>query len=139
MNDKDMARTLGIVSLGIGIAEVAAPERIERLLGVENGSTSGVLRALGVREVFHGMDLLAHRDPLPGVWGRVAGDVLDGALLGAAATRTRRPAALAAVSCLVLGIGALDLLAALRLSRMRRLAARRAALPALRRLVNRWR
>jgi hypothetical protein len=109
-----LPRTLGWASLGIGMAELLAPRTIARWLGVDPGR-SGLLRALGVREVGHGVDLLAHRDPAPGIHARVAGDALDGALLGVAATRTRNPGGFAALSAAVLGIVALDLLCAVRL------------------------
>ena len=66
-------------------------------MGVGNGQVTGILRVLGVREIMHGIDILAHKDPTPGVWSRVFGDLLDGVLLGAAATRTKKPGGLAAI------------------------------------------
>jgi len=117
MDGRRAARGLGWAGLGLGIAEIVAPRCIGRLIGAGRGRPSGTLRALGVREVLHGVDILAHRDPGPGVLSRVAGDVLDAALLGAVARKSRRPAGTAAAFALVLGIGLLDALVARRLAR----------------------
>ena len=50
-----------------------------------------------------------------GIWSRVAGDLLDGALLRMAATRTRNPAGQAAVAAMVLPVVVADMLYAERL------------------------
>jgi len=94
MTDKEMGEALGWASIGIGLAEIAAPKQLEKMMGISNGQNTGILRALGTREIATGMDILAHDDPTPGVWGRVVGDCLDLALLGVAATRTKKPAGL---------------------------------------------
>jgi hypothetical protein len=65
----------------------------------------------------HGVDILAHKDPTPGVWSRVFGDVLDGVLLGAAATRTKNPEGLAAVFAAVTPVVIADMIFAPRLSK----------------------
>ena len=87
------ARMLGWASLAIGLTEIVAPRKVEELLGLESRpGYHGILRVLGVREVMHGVGILA--DPQPngettiGVWARVVGDVLDSALLGMAAMRS---------------------------------------------------
>jgi hypothetical protein len=118
------AHTLGWASIGIGLAELVAPDRVESLLGIENGASHrGMLRVLGMRELMHGAGILTeaevNRQLTAGVWSRVAGDVLDCALLGIAATRTRRPLAFAAVAAAVTAIGVADVCAALKLSRQR--------------------
>ena len=117
-DEKTIARGLGWVSIALGIGGVAAPRQIERLLGIEddNGQTAGVIRAVGVRELCHGIDILSHDDPTPGVWGRVAGDALDGVLLGIAAKKTRNPAGFTAAAAMVAGIVAADVFCAKRLS-----------------------
>jgi hypothetical protein len=51
------------------------------------------------------------------VKSRLAGDLLDTALLAVAATKTKHPGRFAAVSAMTLGIGLLDLLASWRLER----------------------
>lgn len=114
--DKEAARGLGVASLAIGLTELAAPRQVEHLLGIGDGRTTGVIRALGVRELMHGVDILSHDDPTPGVWARIAGDALDGAALAVAATKTRRPLSFAITTAMVLGIVALDVIFAERLA-----------------------
>lgn len=119
--DRAMARTLGFASLAIGLLELVAPDRVEWLLGLPEKRHTGVIQTLGVRELLHGVDLLSHPDdPRPGVFARVAGDGLDGAMLMAAARETRHPARFAATCGLVLGVVAMDLTLARRLWRQGR-------------------
>lgn len=116
MTDYETARTLGWASIGIGLTELACPRQVESLLGVGNGQTTGILRTLGVRELMHGIDILSHRDPTPGVWSRVAGDALDGVLMGVAGKNTRNPSGFNTALAMVLGITLLDVMFAWRLS-----------------------
>jgi hypothetical protein len=111
------ARGLGVASLAIGLTELAAPRQLERLMGIPDGENTTVMRMMGLREVMHGVDILAHDDPTESVWRRVAGDVVDTALLGVAARKTKRPAMFAAVTATVLAIGALDLMCAMKLKK----------------------
>ncbi|HEX6533622.1 MAG TPA: hypothetical protein VF041_03440 [Gemmatimonadaceae bacterium] len=115
MKDMQMAKGLGVASFGLGLAELAAPRWLERQLGVRNRTR--LLRALGAREVLAGVGVLAPRRPAAGLWSRVAGDVMDLALIGAAVRRSERRRALAAAAAFVLAIGALDLLYARRMQR----------------------
>ena len=120
--DTQMGQALGWASIGIGLAEIAAPGKVQELLVIEDrASHRGILRVLGVRELMHGFALLTEEKPsremTNSVWGRVAGDVLDTAVLGVAATKTKAPGRFAAVAAAVMGIGALDLLSAMRLER----------------------
>ena len=121
-SDTDGARALGWASIGIGLSELAAPANVENLLGLEDRpERRGILRVLGVRELMHGIGILTEQKPTPqlaaGVWSRVAGDVLDMALLGIAATKTKRPGKFAVVASMVGAIGVLDTVFALRLLR----------------------
>lgn len=116
-NDAAVARGLGWASIGIGLTEILAPRQVERAMGIGGGHHAGVLRVLGVREIMHGVDILSHRDPTPGVSGRVAGDALDGVLLGVAAAKTRRPGSFGTIAAMVLGIAALDMVCAGRLAK----------------------
>src|SRR5690349_12553534 len=93
--DVAASRALGVVSLAIGLAEILFPKKIEQTMGIHNGENTGMLRVLGVREIAHGIDLLAHDNPTPGVVSRVAGDMLDGVLLSAAAKKSRNPKGMA--------------------------------------------
>ncbi len=72
------ARLLGWFSLGLGAAELIAPGRIARALGMEGRET--LLRAYGAREVLAGVGALS-MEPTPHIWGRVAGDAVDLATL----------------------------------------------------------
>ena len=111
------ARGLGWFSIGLGAAELLAPSELARLIGVRDTSRSrGILRALGARELAAGVGLLLPRRPGRFLWSRVAGDVVDLALLGGAMALDRRTdsdrasLALAAVA----GVTALDTWATLR-------------------------
>ena len=115
--DQQAAQCIGWTSIAVGLTEILAPKHLEKTMGVGNGQVTGVLRVLGVREIMHGVDILAHKDPAPGVWSRVFGDLLDGVLLGAAATRTKKPGGLAAVFAAVIPLVLADMIFAPRLSR----------------------
>jgi hypothetical protein len=115
------ARALGWASIGIGLTEFAAPQVVESMLGIEHRpEQQGILRVLGIRELLHGAGILAEQRATEqlntGVWGRVAGDLLDGALLAIAGTQTKRPLRFAAVAANVGAIGLLDLYYATRTS-----------------------
>ncbi|SRX93179.1 putative cyclase/dehydrase [Saccharothrix espanaensis DSM] [Mycobacterium shimoidei] len=119
MNTKTaLVKGLGGASLGLGLSEMLAPEKVAALTGVDaNGRTRPVIRALGLRECGHAAALLFGPSKL--VWTRVAGDALDLALLGIGATnqdrqRRRRTAVSAAA---LVGIAAADLYAPLRSTR----------------------
>ena len=118
MDEKRLANALGWFSIGLGLAEVAAPGSVARLVGVRDDDRNRwTLRAMGVREVVSGVGILAQPRPAGWVWGRVGGDMLDLAYLGTAlssnrARRGRVTAAMAAVA----GVTALDVLCAQRLS-----------------------
>ncbi len=75
-----LVKVLSGASFGLGLAEVVAPGKVAALAGVDDtGRSHRVIRALGVRECGHGAALVGGPDKL--VWTRVAGDVLDVALL----------------------------------------------------------
>lgn len=113
------ARFLGLVSVALGISELAVPERVADFIGIEDSVLRrNLLRALGTREILSGLGVLAKPGSAGPLWARVAGDALDIALLGAAmADSPKRPARLAAATGAVLGITALDVFSAARLSR----------------------
>ena len=79
------SRILGWVSFAIGAAELLAPKKVARAVGM-NEERTGLLRAYGVREVLAGVG--SHSVyPVPALWSRVAGDVLDIATVALAADR----------------------------------------------------
>ncbi|HEX4421742.1 MAG TPA: SRPBCC family protein [Kofleriaceae bacterium] len=117
-----LARGLGVLSLGLGMTELAAPELLAKAIGLRPSSrTSFVLRAFGMREVLAGLGvLLQPRRPLP-LWARLAGDALDLAAIGwAAKTQRTRVERLAAAAVAVAGAAALDAVAARRVKRAQR-------------------
>ena len=75
------------------------------------------IRALGAREVAHGVSILARPAAAPAVWARVGGDIIDLYALGAAArwSGVNRGAATVSAAAL-LGATAMDLFVAGRLS-----------------------
>jgi len=116
---ENLANALGWLSLGLGIAGIAAPGSVARMIGVSDDKSSrAVLRAVGIREVASGVGILTQRRPGSWLWSRVAGDMMDLALLGKAlasddADRNRVAAATAAIA----GVTAVDLFASQRVSR----------------------
>jgi len=120
--NRTLARGLGWTSIAIGLTELLATRQVENMLGIrQDRSNDNTVRAMGLRELMHGAAILSSRDSdrwLAGsVWARVAGDVLDTALLGVAATRTRKPKLFSIISATVLLIGIMDFLTALRLTK----------------------
>jgi uncharacterized membrane protein len=113
-----LAGGLGWVSLGLGVAGLAAPRLLARLIGApDRGPTPAVLRAVGAREIACGLGLLSRPRPTGWMWARVAGDVMDLALLGSALrARRARPRRIATAAAAVAGVTALDALAARRLA-----------------------
>lgn len=81
MSPSTMVRALGWVSLGFGVASLAAPRRVATLFGF--GDRPRMVRALGVRDVVLGLGLgLARaRDPRPWMRARLAAEMSDTALL----------------------------------------------------------
>jgi hypothetical protein len=70
-----LAQGLGWFSIGLGIAELAAPGSLARFLGMEERTE--LIRVYGMREIATGLGILSQDDPAPWMWGRVGGDVLD--------------------------------------------------------------
>jgi uncharacterized protein YjeT (DUF2065 family) len=114
--DQGIRTALGLVSIAVGATELLAPKRITRMAGVNGRQSAGIVRVLGVRELMHAADLLLHHDPAPGLWSRVAGDMLDGIVMGLAATKSKRPSGLATLAALVLPVVLADMVFAPRVS-----------------------
>jgi hypothetical protein len=116
---RTLARALAWFSIGLGAAQLAAPERFTRLLGVDR-EHARLVRLYGLREIASGGALLAQRDPILGIWSRIGGDLIDLATLGAALGGSRRKGGVAAALALVAGAAALDVLCARQLQRHER-------------------
>jgi uncharacterized membrane protein len=111
------ANVLGWLSVGLGLAQLIAPRQVARWIGVEEDEdTELALRAVGVRELACGVGLLSHSHSAGWAWARVAGDVMDLALLAAAPRRNGAERTLGAAAS-VLGITLLDAQTALQLGR----------------------
>lgn len=109
MNYRKVANGLGWFSLALGLTEVLAAKPLSRVLGIKS---TALIRAFGVREILAGVGILTQARKGPWVWARIAGDALDGAVLGNAlrpsnAQRGNAALAIAAVAPVI----ALDVLA----------------------------
>ncbi|AXO37884.1 cyclase [Micromonospora sp. B006] len=113
-------RGLGWMSVGLGVAQLAAPDTVRRISGVDDSPASRVMVPLvGARELVHAAGLLTSRRKGVWAWTRVVGDAMDLASLGMALARRggRRRRRLVGVTGAVLGITMLDLLTAVHASR----------------------
>jgi hypothetical protein len=112
------------MSLGLGVAQLAAPDTVRRISGVDDSPTSRtVVPLVGARELIHAAGLLTSRRKGVWAWTRVAGDAMDLTALAVAIThrggsRRRR---LVAVTGAVAVITALDLLTAVRATRTKKI------------------
>jgi uncharacterized membrane protein len=114
-----VADGLGWFSIGLGLAELAAPRSVAQLIGVPDDDRSrAVLRAYGAREIATGIGILSSR-PHPGwLWARVAGDALDLATLAAAMRRDGVAGSqIASAMASVVGVMVADVAAARQLQR----------------------
>jgi hypothetical protein len=111
-----LARGLGLFSIALGIAEIAAPRALARALGMKG--QEGLIAGYGVREIATGIGILASKDPTPWIWGRVAGDALDLATLATALEGNNpKKENVGIAMAAVLGATALDVYCAQTLSR----------------------
>jgi len=105
-----LGRALGWLSLVLGVAELIAPRRIARALGMQGYEP--LLRAYGAREVVSGVVTLSP-DKEAGLWSRVAGDGVDLTTLVIALRRDNAKRDNVGMAlAMVLGITVLDLVAA---------------------------
>jgi uncharacterized membrane protein len=116
-----LANGIGWFSIGLGVAEIAAPDRLSRFIGVERRHRP-LLLALGLREIASGVGILRGRHRSGWMWSRVIGDAIDLALLGAAmrsgdGSRGR----LLAAGATIAGVTLVDVMTARQLARAERL------------------
>ena len=111
MNTLVLSRVLGWFSLSLGAVETVAPHALARALGLFG--EAWLVRAFGFREIAAGVTVLAKPDQPIGPMLRVAGDVLDLAVLAPAlSSRNRRSDAAHIAFVMVLGVTALDVMCA---------------------------
>jgi uncharacterized membrane protein len=110
---------LGWFSLGLGVAQMAAPGAVARLIGLRDDDRSRLwMRVVGVRELAAAAGILSRRRPAGWVWARVAGDGMDLALLGAGLAAKQRDAGrVAGAAAAVTGIAAADAFTGVRMGR----------------------
>jgi hypothetical protein len=113
-----LSRALGWFSIGLGLAQLVAPARVARIAGAEpDTNTIRLMRALGAREFLSGVGILSGQHNAAWIRGRVAGDLMDLALLGRLMSRDDADRRMTGVATLaVAGVTALDVLAAKRTS-----------------------
>ena len=117
MNDIQMSKGLGLLSLAIGGAELFAGRRLKHALGLPIPSNF-VKYVLGPREIINGFVAMAHPDKAGPVGTRILGDALDLAILGTALLPTNRRRNMAALATIaVVGVTILDLAAGAALAR----------------------
>jgi uncharacterized membrane protein len=116
----EITRFLGWFSLGLGVPQTLAPGRVNRLIGVRDDTSSRTWqRIVGARELAAAAGIFSRPRPAGWLWGRVAGDIKDLALLGAAwRNKEQRAGRLAAATASVAGITAVDAFTAARMSRV---------------------
>jgi uncharacterized membrane protein len=113
-----ISKGLGVFSLGLGLAELAVPSALARLIGIESDRTTrATLRVFGAREIASALGIFAKpKRPLP-VWTRVAGDVIDlGFLAWALKAKRSNGERIVGAMVAVLGVAALDVFAGAKLS-----------------------
>lgn len=112
-----LVRFLGWFSLGLGMAQIAAPSRVAQLIGVDDDdATITMMRVVGAREIASGIGILTQSKPTPWLWARVGGDAMDLALLRSAMESPRADQhRVATATAAVLGIAAVDALCSTRL------------------------
>jgi len=111
-----LTRALGWFSIGLGLAQVMVPNNVARLAGAEpTPDTIRLMRALGLRELSSGIGILSGKRTDDWVRARVAGDLMDLALLGRVLTQdSADKGRTIAAGLAVAGVTALDMLAAKR-------------------------
>jgi uncharacterized membrane protein len=114
-----IARSLGWFSVGLGLAEIAAPRAVARMIGVRDDERHrNTMVALGVRELVSGVGILTQARSSGWLWIRVGGDVMDLALLGSALrSDDSKRGRLAAATAAVVGVTLVDVLTGQELGR----------------------
>jgi uncharacterized membrane protein len=112
-----LANFLGWFSVALGTAQMLAPRQMSRLVGAREDDNTTTMRWLcGLRELSVGVGILTTPRPEGWLWARVAGDMADLAMLGATYTNGE-PVKTTGATLAVLGVTALDIIAAQELSK----------------------
>lgn len=116
MDYKKLGLGLGFFSLGLGLAEITAPGRLARLLGVKGKTARRVIGLFGARELLAGAMLLRGPAVSTNAWNRVVGDAMDLGALGLAFSRSKKGVVAGGLG-FVAGAMAVDAIVALGLAR----------------------
>ncbi|MEA2356862.1 MAG: hypothetical protein QOI62_122 [Solirubrobacteraceae bacterium] len=114
-----LATELGWFSLGLGTAQLLAPGRVNRAIGVRDDPRSRFWqRVVGVQELTAAAGILGRRRPVEWLWARTAGDVVHLAMLARALRggRGEQPARVEAAMASVVGCFAADAYASTRMT-----------------------
>ena len=115
--EQQLANSMGWFGIGLGLAELLAPRKVAHMIGVSREHRT-LIRLMGLRELASSAGILKDRSSATAVWTRVAGDVLDLALLGMAFTSSQsNRVRLTAATASVAGAMVVDLITAQQLSR----------------------
>jgi uncharacterized membrane protein len=116
--EKDsVTQFLGWFSVGLGVAELFAPNAVARLIGLQEDEHETLLRAYGMREIAAGVGILTRPKPTYWMWNRVLGDTIDlVSLHNATKTEGNDKARLRLAMLAVLGVTALDIACSARLT-----------------------
>jgi uncharacterized membrane protein len=113
---ESLANFLGWFSVGLGAAQMLAPKQMSRLVGASEDDNTTTMRWLcGLRELSVGLGILTTPRPEGWMWARVAGDMADLAMLGVTYSNGE-PVKTTGATLAVLGVTALDIIAAQELS-----------------------
>src|SRR3954451_1079158 len=83
--ERRVSKFLGAFSLGLGVAQLAMPERVNDLIGVKDTPKARTIqRLIGAQELSAGQGIFSFSPPTPILWSRVAGDALHLGLLAKA-------------------------------------------------------
>lgn len=115
-----LSGTLGQNAMGLGVWGTFFPNSVNRFLGL-NADTRVIRTAFGLRELYTAFSLVGDPTRKDALWARVAGDVFDLAVL----SRLNRPdnakrGNVRLALGVVAAVTALDLLAAVRMSAVKR-------------------
>lgn len=111
---------LGQNAIGLGLWGLLAPKGVNRFLGLQNSPQTTQL-LFGAREMATGMALFSDPTRASALWARVAGDAFDIAVLSPLTRRGNLKHGNARLALgVVLAVTALDLIAAVRMSNVKR-------------------
>lgn len=110
-----VAEALGWLSIGFGVAHLVAPRAVSKFFGIKD--RDALMRLAGMRNLVTGIGILSRPDARGWMWSRVAGDLVDLAMLGTVLEpRGKDHGGLRPAALMVGGILAADYLCAHQLS-----------------------